>query len=107
MNENINTQQIKPDPKEKAIASFVLGIISVIATVAVWLLGEISTVEFGMLLVFFVTPVIVIAGVVGLVIGISGLRSTKKSFALIGITLCLIMILFFLKLYVFDILGLS
>jgi len=112
-----NTQLSKPDPKGKAIASFVLGFISVVlgffASIPQslnpligpeWLDGRTAPplLKILILFLFFSPPLIVITGLIGVIFGIIGLKSTKKTFAIIGLLLgaisflCGLLLLFFL-----------
>ena len=81
-----NLQQPKPDPKGKAIASFWLGVISVIA----------GTFMLLMFPFFMVIPPLVVGMITvpaGLILGIMGLKSTKRNFAIAGIVLSIIPLL--------------
>ena len=97
-------QQPKPDPKGKAIASSVLGIISVIPlTLLIKIISysqsfkdpEFAYAGFmlgiiGFLTAFVGIPLGGVAGFIGLILGIKGLKSSLKSLAIIGIILCII-----------------
>jgi len=93
-------KQTKPDHKVKAIVSFVLGIISVIPFF-IFILYWFFPISF-----IFSFPYMgstsFIAGLVGLILGIIGLKSSKKKIAIAGIILCIIGVL-----YVFIIIGLA
>jgi len=86
-----NTQQSKPDPKGKAIASLIFGVISIIGLYLMY-----SIVPMRFIVSFrnpesFIFPVIaIILPLIGLVLGIRGLKSTKRVFALAGIVLSVI-----------------
>jgi hypothetical protein len=99
-------QQPKPNPKGKAVVSLLLGIISGISVITIIIVIELLS-RFGGLpmvmplaeFVFYrMAPLIAI---IGLILGILGLKSTKRNFAIAGIILCLIGLLtplyYFLK----------
>jgi Ca2+/Na+ antiporter len=87
-----NTQQPKPDRRGFAIVSFVLGIISLIAPRLISLRpsgAETSTqMMWGFYIAFPLMILSIITGLIGLILGIIGLRSSKKIFAIVGILLC-------------------
>ncbi len=102
MNNNQSTQQIKSDPKGKAMASLIVGIISLLLLLiwAVELWCFISSrsigcniedlfkklpIELQMVINTFQIPLL---PVIGLILGIFGLKSTKKDLAKIGIIMC-------------------
>jgi len=85
MTDQIN-QHSKLDPKEKAIVSLVLGIVSVILLMSIRLI-PMALASLGSFVVGVLLPLISIAG---LILGVIGLKSTKKNFAITGIVLCLI-----------------
>src|SRR3989344_6359359 len=101
-----NNQQPKPEPKGKAIASFWIGIISVIPMAFIKILfnlistpysgspGDSPGVTFYTLVMapFFILAVIL--GPIGLILGIIGLKSTKRNFAIAGIILTSLAIIF-------------
>lgn len=64
----VNVNTFAPDKKGKALASFILGIVSTIA----WLIP------------IFGAPI----SIVGLIMGILGVKSSKKWMAVVGIALC-------------------
>lgn len=81
--------------KRKAFASFVLGILSAISIIARELIlpslrlspqlpSFLQTILF---IVFFIMP---LASIVGVILGILGLKSAKRNFAIAGIVLCAI-----------------
>lgn len=102
----MNNQQPKPDPKGKAIASLILGFVSVILvfyfissiftsltyylpeTLDMWLYSSI----------WFVTP---LAGLIGIFLGGRCLTSTRSNFAKWGIMLSALSLLFFVFLILF------
>jgi hypothetical protein len=106
-------KQTKPDPKGKAIASFALGIISVILSLSLWLTIWLPLIMPGYLalpwlwlgkLLYILAPhpflgifigfiPAIILGFVGLILGIKGLKSSKNIFAKVGIILNIIGIL--------------
>lgn len=87
---NQTIQQPKIDQKRSAIASLVLGIISIILYLIPGLF-----LFFGMnpmsppsiLNIVFLSPLL---DLLGLILGILGLKSTKRNFAIAGIILCLV-----------------
>jgi phosphoglycerol transferase MdoB-like AlkP superfamily enzyme len=94
MSNNLSNQQLKPDPKGKAIASFVLGIVSMIPTVLfliALLLATITESLLGLLVLLF--PLSMIIGLIGLILGIKGLESSKRNLAKTGIVICLLALL--------------
>lgn len=107
----MNNQQPKPDPKGKAIASFVLGIISVILTVLATLFlytditiplienGETDYTSAMIIIFTIILPIGIIGaltGFIGLILGIRGLRSSKRIFAIIGLVLSGMALLIFI-----------
>ncbi len=72
----MNTQQSKPDPKGKAIASVILGTVSLVL-VYNGLMEFYSCISF----------ITVIVAAAGLFLGKTGLKSTKRNSAIIGIIL--------------------
>jgi len=98
---NQTLQQSKPDPKGKAIISLVLGIVSMLLGLlpALFLaLGMNPMAPLPILNIVFLLPLVVL---IGIVLGILSLKSTKRNFAIAGIILCLIGLLtplyYFLK----------
>lgn len=98
-----STQQSKPDPKGKAITSFVLGIVSIIPVAILLMLTMGILVEFPIVwaiffAVFMITIVIspfsflvlLFVALIGLILGREGLNSPKRNLAIIGIVLCII-----------------
>jgi len=92
-------KQTKPDPKGKAIASFVLGMVSIIPIVlflSIYIIpfgeGEGGHWQRGLFILFigFVSIFTMIVGLIGLILGIKDLKSTKRNFAIVGIILCVI-----------------
>lgn len=71
---NSNNQ---PDPTGKAIASFIIGVISVIALMFHFLFG----------LGIFLLGGSIIFAIIGLILGIMGLKSPKRALSGIGIIL--------------------
>ena len=98
---NQNIQQSKTDHKGKAIVSLVLGVISITPFIILKLMiylggkgiiaisGELSVYGAGYVF-YLIAPAV---GLVGLILGILGLKSTKKNFAIAGIVLCVIALL--------------
>jgi len=99
-------QKLNPVLEGKAIVSLILGIISGISILAIILLIELLTrlerlpmsMPLAEFIFYGIAPFI---GIIGIVFGISGLKSTKRKFAIVGIILCLIGLLvplyYFLK----------
>jgi hypothetical protein len=97
-----NTQQPKPDPKWKAIASFVLAVIALLLLSPIYRRSPLMNpwdlllyfpriiARWGILLYFFF---ILIIAVWGLILGRKGLSSTKRNWAILGILLCIISLL--------------
>jgi len=94
-----NTQQLKPDPKGKAIASFTLGIlIIIIYYIFSWTWPpKVSTAKedspLYLALIFLLPILFMIAGVIGLALGRMGARSPSiviKIIAAIGMISCIL-----------------
>ena len=103
-----NLDQPKPDPKAKAIASFILGIISLVPLLVLlpFILRIIPSYYFQsdealypqLRLVLLlagdgVLTIGPITGLIGLILGVMGLKSTKRNFAIAGIALSIIALL--------------
>lgn len=71
MNNYQTTQQTKLDPKGKAISSLVLGIISIPLGIFFGIIGS------------------GLPALLGLIFGTMGVKSTKKTIAVMGIILCI------------------
>ena len=78
-------QQPKSDQKGKAIASLILGIISILPLIEAFLFPTEAIRYF-----LIRTPPIAI---IGLILGIMGLKSTKRNLAIVGTVLCVISLL--------------
>lgn len=76
----------------KALASLILGALSGILIMAPFtiLLPFGRLMELGPLVAFVEFKIVPLFAFLGLTLGISGLKSTKKKFAIVGIILCLI-----------------
>ncbi|MFC1629634.1 hypothetical protein ACFL11_00170 [Patescibacteria group bacterium] len=89
--ENRITQSLKQNPEGKAIISLVLGVVSMIVG-WIWILPssllQILVGTSGTLSVYFVISFLIPFS--GVILGMIGLKSTKKSLAIIGIVLCAI-----------------
>lgn len=79
-------QQSTLDGKGKATTSLILGIVSVILLISIRLI-PMALASFGSFVVGIILPLIAI---IGLILGILGLKSTKRNFAIAGILLCTI-----------------
>jgi len=106
MNDNINIQQTQFTPEKKAVISLIFGIVSVVPLLLIMfsiigiplIAGSRSIYRYGdlisILASYAAAPGILIisfgSGIIGLILGIMGLKSTKKNFATAGIILCLI-----------------
>ena len=107
------TQQPKPNPKGKAVASLILGVITIILfsswLVEFWcsispvdsigcylhritlrIISAFPTGSTGVIIVIIYILQISFLPIIGFILGILGLKSTKKNLALIGIILCAI-----------------
>jgi hypothetical protein len=84
-----NTTNQKFNPKEKAIASLLLGSISIVLP---FLLLAISwhIYVYPILWIPIFSPIELLSIIIGLILGSKGLKSTKKNFALLGMTMCVI-----------------
>jgi len=94
---NQMTQPTKTDPKGKAVASLILGIIGSIPTIllvlgiiAPYIIMALYTMPLLIILLGWLRKISFILLLLGLFLGISGLQSTKRNFAIAGITLCII-----------------
>jgi len=93
MNDNLSTQT--SNSKRKAITSLALGIISVIPIITrEWILPSLvlapmlpPILELIFFIIFFILPLF---GLPGVILGMIGLKSTKRNFAIAGIILCII-----------------
>lgn len=96
-----NNQQPKPDPKGKAIASFVLGIVSVLWNHFLWWIALVflglSLGVFGPIVLYLYLLITSLISIVGIILGIQGLKSSRKNMAIVGIILCVISFLIFLS----------
>lgn len=100
MNNNQIKQQIKSDPRGKAIASLILGFVSVISGIgAIYIYGSYDWSD-PVLIVYSLFPL------VGILLGKIGIRSTKKGLAITGIILSIISLIGTLLIWLF-IWGLS
>ena len=85
MSSNSDPYQLKAEPKWQAVVSFVLGIISILAAAIVTYTSWVLFTDWFWCRLFPVLPV------VGLVLGIMGLKYTKKRLAITGVILCSIL----------------
>jgi uncharacterized membrane protein HdeD (DUF308 family) len=86
-----NNQSIsKTDSKWKAIVSLSLGIVSIISIVFAFSFPIPGVSTLILYIAFFLA-------IIGLILGVGGLRSTKKKLAIVGIALCIIAFILFLK----------
>jgi hypothetical protein len=84
--------------EKKAIISLILGIVSGGLLISIILMTQIVSPittlglleMFGGLVAFLIYLFIPLIGIMGIIFGILGLKSTKKKFAIAGIVLCLI-----------------
>lgn len=88
MDQKIQTNQ--KDKKDKAVWSLILGIVCIVFYVIAFFLANknINMALFTILL--FTPPLVFILQVVGLILGIMGIHSSKKTVAIIGMILCII-----------------
>jgi len=101
----MNNQKINPDPKGKATASLILGILSIlppilflfslfVTIVAPGLIkgtyGPSPFVAYTFLLLLKYSPFSGLIGIVGIILGEKSIKSTKRKFAITGIVLSLI-----------------
>jgi hypothetical protein len=90
MNDRVNYQRVKFNPQGEAITSLILGIVSTLPLIGrIFVIYWIKAIPAGELLAHLLTRTPLIA-FLGLILGILGLKSTKKKFAIAGIVLCLI-----------------
>lgn len=90
MNNNQTNQQSKSDPKGKAIASVILGVISIVFITIIYIFPTGVSIGRRIYGIFLIA-------LIGLVCGIEGLRSTRKGLAIFGIMICIISLIIFLK----------
>jgi hypothetical protein len=84
--------------EKKAVISLILGIVSEGLLISIILITQIVSPittlglleMFGGLVAFLIYLFIPLIGIMGIIFGILGLKSTKKKFAIAGIVLCLI-----------------
>jgi len=83
-----NIQQSKSDPKGKAIASLILGIISFTPIVTQLMMPFIYYLISPIrgIIVLFLRGILILS-IVGIILGILGLKSSKRNFAITGIVL--------------------
>lgn len=93
MEDNLANQ--KRDPKGKAIACFILGIISILP-ILLTLLTMYRAVMFAWMLSLITVP----GAIIGIILGLLGLKSTKKKLAIGGIILSLIGIFGYIYIYI-------
>ena len=106
--ENKNFQHYRSTLKKKAIMSLIFGIMSIVEVILVYGMVGIE-VMFGIMTqssmeaIFLIGSLFcsLIFGIIGLILGILGLKSTKRNFAIAGIILCLIGLLFPLYYFLF------
>jgi len=79
--------QSKINSKGKAIASLVFGIISISPNILVRLLVDIIPFAIAPVIGFFLFIITSLGAIIGLILGIMGLKSTKRNFAIAGIVL--------------------
>ncbi len=97
------TQQIKLNSDGKATASLVLGIISFTPLIIIEILRRVAPImELGPLINFVFFQLGPLIGIIGLILGVLSLKSTKRNFAITGIVLCLIGLLVPLYYFIFG-----
>lgn len=91
---NKMTQQFKPNHARKSIISLIFGVIGISTMIIVQLMRDFlyKFIPFSIapligFILWFATSVVM---ALGLILGIVGLKSTKRSFAIVGIIVCLI-----------------
>ena len=113
MNNLKNSQQNKFDPNGKALASLILGIISLAPEILALILtigmlfgalggggigASLSGLTTGILKLFGIfTPLILVAPIGGIILGIMGLKSTAKNWAITGIILSTLALISWLR----------
>lgn len=122
MNNFSNSQQNKSDPKGKALASLILGIISLVPQILLLVLAIVMVLtalvggemEFSSGLIMAIlklfgilVPLIFIAPIGGIILGIMGLKSTAKNLAITGIVLSTIGLISWFHIFLirFNIIG--
>lgn len=83
---NTIVQQSAPNAKIKATTSLILGIVSMILLISIRFI-PMALASFGSFVVGIAIPLI---SIIGLILGVLGLKSTKRNFAIVGIILCAI-----------------
>ena len=103
--------QSKTNSKRKAIISLILGVVSIIPTILIGILGTvlyltkapsiIEIIPFSGSTIFILFFISIFSAITGIILGVQGLKSTKRKFAIAGIIFCLIGLLiplyYFLK----------
>jgi len=85
---NKNIQQKEIDSNWKAIISLISGIISILPLIGrLFVVYWIKTIPAGEFIGYFLTKTPLLA-FIGLILGIFGLKSAKRNFAIAGIILC-------------------
>jgi len=95
--------QINQQSKDKkAIISFILGSVNLGVMIMIEVLRRIAPIMvLGPIINFVFFQINPLVAIIGLVFGILSLKSTRKNFAIVGIILCLIGILFPLFYFLF------
>jgi len=91
MNNNLNSQLPKIDQKTKALVSLLLGIILSIYWGG-WFIGFIKLPELRDVMINSLGGLV--GSTLGVIFGVKGLKSSKRNFAIIGIVLCALVLLF-------------
>ena len=80
-----NSNNLQSEYKQEAITSLIIGMISIsLIPFIIWLSSRVSS---DAVVYLFVLPVI---GIIGIIFGVGGLRSTKKNLAIAGIMFSII-----------------
>lgn len=113
---NHQTQQPKSTPKRETIASLIsllLGIVSIVPTIIVLLLVLLLFLTAPEAMTFFLGlgwiikvaypfyGMSILTAIIGIILGIVGLKSTKRKFAITGIVLCVSGLLLSLAFFLF------
>jgi hypothetical protein len=98
--DNQNIQQPKSDPKGKSIASLKIGAINVAILIIPWIImapsfghyppGSLPGETIASFWTIIYSPVAIILAIWGFILGVSGLKSTKRNLAIAGIALSII-----------------
>jgi hypothetical protein len=88
MNNDQTDQYSKFDSKGKAVTSLILGIISIIPGMIVYFAPGLQMVNFWRIIGIILWIILPFVALIGVILGIMALKSTKRNVAIAGIVLC-------------------